>query len=159
MHPPKCCLKCYAVLLNVKKEGSIPTYTSASWEPHSSNCFTYRIIRPEKSKGGRPSKRSKATGRPKAVVSVSDMMNIDASRPISSSVERAVAHVLEIKSQQSTSKTIEIKTSGSQSMTLTPIPIVRKESHDVTPRTVRARTKLAKELVQLLSGPSSGKVR
>ena len=40
-------------------------------------------------------------------------------------------------------------------MTLTPIPIARKESHDVTPSTVRARTKLAKELVQLLSGPSS----
>ena len=105
MHPRKCCLKCYAVLLNVKEEGSIPTYTSASWEPHSPDCFTCRIRR-EKSKGGRPSKRSKATGRPKAVVSVSDMMNIDASRPISSSVERAVAHVLEIKSQQSTSKII-----------------------------------------------------
>ena len=82
-------------------------------------------------------------------------MNIDASRPISSSVERAVAHVLKIKSQQSTSKTIEIKTGGSHPTTLTPIPIARKESHDVTPRTARARTKLAKELVQLLSGPSS----
>ena len=126
VHPPKCCLKCYAVLLNVKKEGSIPTYTAASWEPHSSDCLTCRIQR-EKSKGGRPSKRSKATGRPKAVVSVSDLMNIDASRPISSSVERAVAHVLKIKSQQSTSKTIEIKTGGSQPMTLTHIPIARKE--------------------------------
>ena len=46
------------------------------------------------------------------------MMNIDASRP-TSLVERAVAHVLKIKSQQSMSKTIEIKSSGSQPMTLT----------------------------------------
>ena len=86
------------------------------------NCVTCDI-RITKSKGGRPPKRSKKTGRPPKVVSVSDMINVSSCRQITPEIERAVANVLKVKSQHSSSNAIQIKTGGSQPMTVAPVTV------------------------------------
>ena len=55
--------------------------------------------------------------------------------------ERTVANVLKVESQHSSSNLIQIKTGGSRPMTVAPVTVARKESQDVTPRTIRARSK------------------
>ena len=58
-------------------------------------------------------------------------MNLDLSKPIPASVERALSHVVEIKLDQShlINKSIQFSTGGPQSLTLTPVKVPRKESH------------------------------
>ena len=113
-------------------------------------------IRRPKSNAGRPAKRSKKTGRPHKVISVSDMMNVSSCRQITPEMEMAVADVLKVKSQHdASSNVIQIKTGGSHPMTVAPVTVARKESHNVTPRTIRARSKRTKELMEIMVGSSS----
>ena len=151
VHPPKCCHKCYSVATSAKKADSVVTYSGVIWKEHTTRTCD---IRRTKSKGGRRPKRSKKTGRQSKVVSVSDMMNVSSCRQITPEIERAVANVLKVKSQHSSSNLIQIKTGGSQPMTVAPVTVVRKESQYVTLRTIRARSKLTKEFVEVMAGRS-----
>ena len=63
-----------------------------------------------------------------------------------------------IKLQQSASenkKTIQIQSGGPQPITLTPVTVARKESQNVSKRTLIARTKQTKEVMKLISGSSA----
>ena len=156
VNPPKFCHKCYSVVASAQKADSIVTYSAFIWREHTlRNCVTCGIRR-TKSKGGRPAKRSKKNGRPHKVVSVSDMMNVSSCRQITPEMELAVANVSKVKSQHdASSNVIQIKTGGSHPMTIAPVIVVRKESHNVTPRTIRARSKRTKELMEIMVGSSS----
>ena len=146
VHPPKCCHECYSVVASAKKADSIVTYSAVIWKEHTAkNCVTCGIRR-TKSKGGRPPKWSNKTGCPAIVVSVSGMMNVSLCHQITPEIERAVANVIKVKSQHSSSNLIQIKTRGSQPLTV---------AHDVTQRTIKARSKHTTELVEIIGGSSS----
>ena len=127
------------------------------WKQHDNSscdtCVHYRL----KQAGGRPSKKVKRAGRPKKVESVSDIMNISSIKQVTPEVERerAVASVLKLKAQESSTSLIRIQSGGSHPITYTPVVVARKESQDVTPRVVQSRTKKQKEIMNLMAGSSS----
>ena len=125
------------------------------WFSHTNVCGTCST-RVQKAKGGRRIK-NKAGGRPKSVITVKDMLSLDASKPIPQDVEKAISHVMAIKMSQSTlaNHSIKLQTSGPQPLTLTPITVAKKESQSVSKRTLRARTKQYKDVLEMISGSSS----
>ena len=143
-HPANFCSRCHAAAWHKIKTGSATMLPHITWSPHNeNNCHLCM-----KTKGGRP-KKLKRKGRPKSVLNVEDIMSLDESTLIPPSIEKAVSHVISIKMKQSLlpNKSIEIVTGGSQNMTLTPITIARKESHSITSRTLRARTKQTTDIM------------
>ena len=104
--------------------------------------------------GGRPQQKKEE----KAVTTVDDILNLDPNKPVPSSVEKALSHVLSIKMRQSElpNKTVMLETAGRQLLTVvTPIAVAVKDSQIVAPRTVRSRTKQFKEIMQIIFGSSS----
>ena len=87
------------------------------------------------------------------------MMKLDCTKPIPPSVEKAISRVisLKVKHSQLPNNSIQINSGGPQPLTLTTIAVPRKESRDVTNRTVRSRTKQSKELLEMISGNSTQK--
>lgn len=113
------------------------------------------ISRLEKSKGGR-TKKKKLGGRPKKVVTVDDVMELDPSKPLPKHVEHAFSHIMAIKMKQSSlpNNSVQVATAGSQTLTFTPITLAKKHSQDVTKRTLSSRTKQSKEIMKLILGDS-----
>ena len=112
----------------------------STWVPHTeNNCHLCMRTKGE---------------RPKSVLNVEDIMSLDESKPIPLSIEKDVSHVILIKMKQSLlpNMSIKIDTGGSQNMTLTPITVARKESHSITSRTLRTRTKQTKDIMEMIAG-------
>ena len=131
VHPPNYCQQCYSVLASAKKADNIVTYSAVIWKEYTTkNCVTCGIRRTKRN-GGRPPKRSQKTGRLPKVVSVSNM-NVSSCRQITPEIAKAVVNVLKVKSQHSSTNLIQIKTGGSQPMTVAQVTVARKESQDVT---------------------------
>ena len=82
-HPKSLCRTCYSVLLNVKKRDIISSQVVVSWKPHTKDgsCKTFQLVSAKNVKVGRP-KKKKSPGRPSKVVSVTDIMQLDASKHI-----------------------------------------------------------------------------
>ena len=61
------------------------------------------------------------------MLNVEDIMSLDESKPTPPSIEKAVSHVISIKTKQSLlpNKSNKIDTGGSQNLTLTPITVAR----------------------------------
>ena len=82
-------------------------------------------------------------------------MKLDCRKRIPPSVEKAISRVisLKVKHSQLPNNSIQINSGGPQPLTLSMIAVVaRKESQDVTKRTVRSLTKQSKELLEMISG-------
>ena len=64
-------------------------------------------------------------------------------------MEKAIAHVINLKAKNSTlpNNSIQINSGGPQPLTLTPIAVARKVSHEVNKRTLRLRTRQSKEMI------------
>ena len=88
------------------------------------------------------------------------MMKLDCRKRIPPSVEKAISHVisLKVKHSQLPNNSIQINSGGPQPLTLSTIAVARKESQDITKRTVRSRTKQSKELLEMISGICSTQV-
>ena len=163
VHPQKYCLKCYAIMNSCISRNGKTSVAPILWIPHSINCTTCEL-RAVKSKGGRPKKKVKGIGggRPrkgeeKKVITVDDILKFDPSKPVPSSVVKALSYVLTIKMKQSDlpNNTVKLATSGPQPLTVTPIAVARKDSQEVSKRTLSSRTKQSKEIIQMISGSSS----
>ena len=107
VHPQKYCLKCYAIMNSCISRNGKTSVAPILWIPHSINCTTCEL-RAVKSKGGRPKKKVKGIGggRPrkgeeKKVITVDDILKLDPSKPVPSSVVKALSYVLTIKMKQS----------------------------------------------------------
>ena len=153
IHPVHFCLKCFYNVSNFKKRKSICTLKAITWSSHQlENCETC-MLASVKVVGGRP-KKKKTSGRPKQVKTLDDIMKLDPSKPIPASVERALSHVVGIKMDQShlINKSVQFSTGGPQPLTLTPVQVPRKKSHSVSKRTLRNRTNLSKDIIQLIAG-------
>ena len=81
-------------------------------------------------------------------------MKLDPRKSISPKIEEAVANVINMKMKNSSlpNNSIQLNTGGSQH--LTPISVARKDSDVIAKRTLRARTKQSKDLLQMISGKS-----
>ena len=153
VHPPRFCLKCYAIMTNSVGRKGNTSVTPTVWLPHISGSCSTCTSRRIKAKGGRPKKRKKTGGgRPRSIPNVQDILKLDFSKPIPANIEKAVSHVIAIKLKQSEmpNNTINFATAGSSPLTLTPITVPRKESNDASNRTLRNRTKSSKEIISLL---------
>ena len=108
--------------MNCVKMGSMPSMVPVMWNPHTNEA-----------KVGRQ-KKFKTAWRPKSVVTVKDMLSLDASTPIPQDVEKAMSHVMAIKMSRPSlaNHSIELKASGPQLLTLTPIRVAKKESQSAT---------------------------
>ena len=84
-------------------------------------------------------------------------MKLDSVKQIPPSVEKAISHVINLKVKNSTlpNNSIQIRSGGHQPLILTPIAVARKESQEVTKRTLRLRTRQSKELLETISGKST----
>ena len=91
VHPKRFCLHCYAGMKHFKVRNSIPSYLAVTWKPHAINCSTCETLC-EKSKDGRPKKRSRNTGRPKSHVNMDDVMKLHANSPIPKKYLQAASH-------------------------------------------------------------------
>ena len=103
-------------------------------------------------------RKKRSAGRPKSSsLTVDDMMKLDCTKPIPPSVEKAISHVisLKVKHSQLPNNSIQINSGGPQLLTLTTIAVPRKETQDVTKRTVPSGTKQSKELLEMISGNST----
>ena len=125
-----------------------------NWLPHSTDCSVCKI-----SKGGRPEKEKKiGRGRPKVPNTIEDILNINPRKSIPKSIEDCISKVVGIKMTTSTlpNKSIQLASSSSAPVTLTPIPMPRKVSDDVAPRTLRKRSLQTKSIIQMMAGSDSG---
>ena len=68
-----------------------------------------------------------------------------------------MSFVLTIKMKQSDlpNNTVKAGYIGPQPLTVTPIAVPRKDSQEVSKRTLSSRTKQSKEIIQMISGSSS----
>ena len=84
------------------------------------------------------------------------MMKLDPRKPIPPKIEEAVANVINMKMKNSSlpNNSIQLNTGGSQPLTLTPISVARKDSDVIAKRTLRARTKQSKDVLQMISWKS-----
>ena len=149
---------CYALINNHLKRNDKTSIVPTKWSPHSFNCSTCSL-RIRKAKGGRPPKKVRtAGGRPKqmSIISVDDVLNLDSSKPLPDYAEKLFSNLMSIKLKQSNlpNNTVLVETSGSQPFHVTPIALARKDSGDVTNRTLNLRTKQSKDILQLISGNS-----
>ena len=101
--------------------------------------------------------QKRSAGRPKTTLTVDDMMKLDSVKRIPPSVEKAIPHVINLKVKNSTlpNNSIQISSGGPQPLTSTSIAVARKESQEVTKRTVRLRTRQSKELLEMISGKNT----
>ena len=154
VHPPYICLKCYACIGHFTLKDVLPTKTVSTWYKHTRECSSC-LLRIKKSKGGRPAKR-KSPGRSKTTFTIGDMMKLDPRKLIPPKIEEAVANVINMKMKNSSlpNNSIQLNTGGSQPLTLTPISVARKDSDVIAKRTLRARTKQSKDVLQMISGKS-----
>ena len=78
--------------------------------------------------GGRPRK-----GEEKKVITVDDILKLDPSKPVLSSVVKAL-YVLTIKMKHSDlpNNNVKLATSGAQPLTVTPIAVACKDSQEVS---------------------------
>jgi hypothetical protein len=59
VHPTGFCQKCYATVNHNIDRGSIPTFKPVQWKPHIRSLFCETCaLREQKSKGGRPKKKT-----------------------------------------------------------------------------------------------------
>ena len=140
---------CFAATGHQKTRGSTPLFSAVTWSPHSTAC-SICVEMATQSQGGCPPKvKKRKGGRPSSVVNIANIMELDPSKPLSDKHEQALVFMLSIKASQSTGlqKLIEIKTGGPQPVTYAPVTVARKQSEEVTPRTLRTRTKELKEHV------------
>ena len=63
-------------------------------------------------RGGRPKKGTSHAGRPKTVKTFEDVMELDPSKPIPPSMNKAICHVISIKMKQSTLLTNSVQLSS-----------------------------------------------
>ena len=119
----------------------------ALWESHNQICKSCELA--VKKSGGRP-KKKRSTGRPKITLTVDDMMKLDSVKQIPPSLEKASCHIINLKVNNSTlpNNSIQISTGGPPPLTVSPIAAARKESQEVTKRTLRLRTRQSKEVLQ-----------
>ena len=89
---------------------------------------------------------------PPRVTNVDDIMALDTKSPIPPDIERALSHIIDIKVKQSKNNTIQIKSGGPKPLTLATVTEARKQSQDVTKRTVRKRSRQTKEYLRMISG-------
>ena len=152
VHPKFICRTCYSALLNIKKRGIHSSQVVATWKPHNESCEVCLKCN-VKSVGGRP-KKKKSPGRPAKIVSVSDMMNLDVSKSIPPDVEKAVAHVMNIKMLKSADKSVKLKSGSGPPITLLPVTAPLKDSTSVSKRTLRNRSKECQNVISMISGGS-----
>ena len=83
------------------------------------------------------------------MITVDVILKLDPSKPVPSSVVKALSYVLTIKMNQSDlpNNTVRLATSGPQPLTVTPIAVARKDSQEVLKRTLSSRTKQSKEII------------
>ena len=151
IHPANFCSKCHAAIGHSEKRGDGGTsIVFAEWLPHTDNC----LLCLNHSKGGRPKKRKKA-GRPKTISTVAGMKKWDGTSKLSSEVEDAVNHYINVKLKQSSlpCNSLEVR-SGSQKILLTPVTVAKKESTTVSKRTLQRRSKETKDLMGIISDNS-----
>ena len=157
------CNTWYSTVHNYIKRGSKPNIDGLLWNVHSGKGCQTCVRAVGKGRGGRPSKK-KAPGRAKmgevpkssSEYTVSDLLKLDASKPIPPDIEKCVSHIMNIKMKQSTlpNRTIGIVSAGPHPLTLTPLCIARKESTEISKRMLRARTKQSTEIVKMISDES-----
>ena len=132
------------------KRGSKPNIGVLLWDVRSGKGCQNCVRAVEKGRGGPPSKlktpgRAKMGEVPKSPseYTVSDLLKLDASKPIPPDIEKCVSHIMNIKMKQSTlpNRTIVIVSAGPHPLTLTPLCIARKESTGINKRMLRAHTK------------------
>ena len=84
------------------------------------------------------------------------MMKLDPRKPIPPKIKEAVANVIYMKMKNPSlpNNSIQLNTGGSEPLTLTPISVARKDSDVIVKRTLRARTKQSKDVLQMISGKS-----
>ena len=91
------------------------------------------------------------------MTTISDVKKWDGVQPLSEEFEDAVSHYLTMRVKKSTlpCKSLQFKTGGPHVLTLAPLTVARKESQNVTQRTIQNRSKETKELLQIIAGSSS----
>ena len=84
------------------------------------------------------------------------MMKLDPRKQIPPKIEEAVVNVINMNMKNSSlpNNSIQLNTGGSQPLTLTPISVAGKDSDVIAKRTLRARTKQSKDVLQMISGKS-----
>ena len=156
VYPKRICMKCKNILKNCMKRMTVSMLTPIIWSPHQINCKSCSLAF-VKTVGGRPKKITHAGGRPKSVQTVNDILNLDPTKPIPESVEKAISHVISIKMEQSKllNRSVQFKTGGPQPLTLTPIAVPRKESNCASKRSINNRSKQLKDIICLSSGDAN----
>ena len=134
---------------------TVSMLTPIIWSPHRINCKSCSLDS-VKTVGGRPKKITHAGGKPKPVQTVNDILNLDPTKPIPESVEKAISHVISIKMEQSKllNRSVQFKTGGPQPLTLTPIAVPRKESSCASKRSISNWSKQLKGIICLSSNKS-----
>ena len=95
---------CYSSVQNYIKRGSKPNIDVLLWNVHSGKGCQTCVRAVEKGRGGRPSKK-KAPGRAKmgevpkspSEYTVSDLLKLDASKPIPPDIEKRVSHIMTLR--------------------------------------------------------------
>ena len=95
-------------------------------------------------------------GRPKTVKTFEDVMELDPSKPIPPSLDKAICHVISIKMKQSTllNNSVQFSSGGPQPLTLAQMQTPRKEIQIASKRTIYNRTKQSTDIIKLITGDS-----
>lgn len=85
-------------------------------------------------------------------MSVSDIMQLDATKKIPPEWDEAVAHLMSIKMQQSNDKTVQLQSKRGPPITVRALTVARKDSTTVSKRTMYNRSKECKDVLSILAG-------
>ena len=106
--------------------------------------------------GGRLKKGTSHAGRQRTVKTFQDVMELDPSKPIPPSLDKAICHVISIKMKQSTllNNSVQFSSGGPQPLRLTPVQVPRKETQVALKRTIFNQTKQSIDIIKLIAGDS-----
>ena len=139
VHPVNfCTTKCYYKIDNFKRQQVKSPFQTLVWVPHDmKGCGTCKLGNTNL-RGGRPKKGTSHAGRPKTVKTFEDVMELDPSKPIPPSLDKAICHVISIKMKQSTllNNSVQFSSGGPQPLTLSPMQAPRKQIQIASKRTI-----------------------